>query len=183
MTNLRSVADFLRSKNMLQVPEEALWLAYHMVEWNVKTVLEIGTWQGGSAAMWAAIGAKVVTVDKNPLRERAGWSLLQDAGLCQFPDVIHIVADSQLSSTVDLLRRDYDLVFIDGDHTYEGVRRDWENYGPMGKCVAFHDIADWRVDYPKWGPAKLYKELKDQFANTIELVTTTDGCGIGVILK
>ena len=36
----------------------------------------------------------------------------------------------------------YDLVFIDGDHTYEGVKADWENYGHLGRIVAFHDIAD-----------------------------------------
>jgi hypothetical protein len=32
-------------------------------------------------------------------------------------------------------------VFIDGDHLYDGVKTDWENYGPMGsKYVVFHDI-------------------------------------------
>ena len=35
----------------------------------------------------------------------------------------------------------YDLVFIDGGHTLDVVRADWENYGPLGRIVALHDIS------------------------------------------
>src|SRR5208282_1825642 len=37
-----------------------------------------------------------------------------------------------------------DYLFIDGDHTYEGVQRDFRMYSPLvrsGGIVAFHDIA------------------------------------------
>lgn len=36
-----------------------------------------------------------------------------------------------------------DLLFVDGDHSFEGVARDWENFGPMlrpGAWAAFHDV-------------------------------------------
>ena len=31
-------------------------------------------------------------------------------------------------------------MFIDGDHSYRGVKQDWEMYGHLGKQVIFHDI-------------------------------------------
>jgi predicted O-methyltransferase YrrM len=35
-----------------------------------------------------------------------------------------------------------DFVFIDGDHTYEGLRADWQGWSPLiapGGCIALHD--------------------------------------------
>jgi len=36
----------------------------------------------------------------------------------------------------------FDLVLIDGDHSREAVRRDWETVRPHARAVAFHDIVD-----------------------------------------
>ena len=53
----------------------------------------------------------------------------------------------------------YDLIFIDANHTYEYVKKDFENYSKLlksGGVVGFHD-----VDCPDWpGINKYWKELK-----------------------
>jgi predicted O-methyltransferase YrrM len=57
-------------------------------------------------------------------------------------------ADSHEARTLEaaraaLERRPVDVLFIDGDHTYEGVRRDFEMYKSLvrdGGVIAFHDI-------------------------------------------
>ncbi len=37
----------------------------------------------------------------------------------------------------------YDLVFIDGDHSYPGVSGDYKRYGPLARrAIMFHDVAD-----------------------------------------
>lgn len=44
-------------------------------------------------------------------------------------------------SKVESFHNDYDIVFIDGDHTYNGVMKDIEFYAPMCKgLLIFHDI-------------------------------------------
>ncbi len=40
--------------------------------------------------------------------------------------------------------RSFDLVAIDGDHSYKAVKADYEHYGKLAPCVMFHDIAGWR---------------------------------------
>jgi predicted O-methyltransferase YrrM len=70
----------------------------------------------------------------------------------------------------------YDFCFIDGDHTYEGVKADWENYGPHAKTVAFHDIVN------NVGCFRLWNEIKAAGYRTVEY-TSSVFLGIGVVLK
>ena len=64
-----------------------------------------------------------------------------------------IAGDSRLPATVEELKarlcgRPIDLLFIDGLHTYEAVKSDYEIYGPLTQhIIALHDIHT-----PKLGP-------------------------------
>ena len=101
-----------------------------------------------------------------------------------------VLGDSHAAQVVDTVRgllqgRQVDFLFIDGDHSYEGVKADWDLYrklvAPDG-LVAFHDIVpgpEERVG----GVPRFWKELRQQFPHR-ELVESwhQGGYGIGVVL-
>jgi hypothetical protein len=79
----------------------------------------------------------------------------------------------------------FDLILIDGGHTLPFVRSDWMNYGPMGKIVAFHDIA-WKRD-PGWDGYQIdvplfWENIKDTYNHQeIRLDPTGRDNGIGIL--
>jgi predicted O-methyltransferase YrrM len=77
-----------------------------------------------------------------------------------------------------------DFLMIDGDHTYEGVKADFEIYSKFvrkGGVIAFHDIIDTplhrelfcRVD-------KFWNEIKDGKEHD-EFIEGSDWGGIGIL--
>jgi predicted O-methyltransferase YrrM len=85
-----------------------------------------------------------------------------------------------------------DFLFIDGDHAYEGVKRDWEMYSCLvrsGGIVAFHDIVPdhgsrlgIRTTHDAGGVHQLWNEIKYRFPYK-EFVENRaqNGYGIGVL--
>lgn len=120
---------------------------------KARKVIEIGRYKGGSTfAIAAAMDGEgqVWSIDIGEKENRLHSGRLrrsfdkQIAAACERfgLKVELIVGDSR---TVEIESGEVDLVFIDGDHSYEGVKVDFERFGTrvrVGGAVLFDDAFD-----------------------------------------
>ena len=140
-----------------------------------RVVLEIGTSNGGSLfllAQVAAADAVIVSVDLPHGRFGGGYprwrGLLYHGFATKLQQIRLLRADSHRQETLDAVRtalegRPVDVIFIDGDHTYRGVKQDFEMYRPLvrsGGIIAFHDIVPSRAEVRSRGTTTSFKAVR-----------------------
>jgi predicted O-methyltransferase YrrM len=182
----------------LQKPRELSELLWLVEEHPPRSVLEIGTFAGGTLYCLCRLAqpdATIISVDK-PMAKFGGGYTDERADEMEklFPreqqTLTLIRGDSHLSSTLERINGildggRLDLLFIDGDHTYEGVRSDFEMYSPLvtkGGIVVFHDILD---HDPGTGceVSTYWNEIKDDYEHVEFAVAPYRWGGIGVLWK
>jgi predicted O-methyltransferase YrrM len=120
--------------------DEAAYLYRLVRSLTAPVVVEIGRYQGGTTVLLAVAGGRVLSLDVDPAIVRSDDLLkrvLERYGLRS--NVTIEIADSR-AYPVELAA--YDVVFVDGDHTYEGVRTDVERWLPgvtAGGHLILHD--------------------------------------------
>ncbi len=76
-----------------------------------------------------------------------------------------------------------DFLFIDGDHTYEGVKKDFEMYSPLvrkGGIIAFHDIINKDPLRKDIEVPKFWSVLKNRYRIN-EIIFDKFNYGIGLL--
>ena len=95
-------------------------------------VVEIGVRRGRQKRFWEELGATHIGIDISD-RYATPWI----TGDSHNPHVLNQVKTHLRSLSVNGL---CDLLFIDGDHSFLGVKQDWEMYGDLSHMIAIHDI-------------------------------------------
>jgi len=157
-----------------------------------KTVLEIGTAEGGTLFLLTRLSdpnALILSISFS--RKRTFREIFYHSFAMYNQKLFFLERDSHKLSTLEELKkilknRQIDVLFIDGDHSYEGVKKDFEMYGPLVKkkgIIAFHDIVKVSPDFaPDVEVNKFWNEIKENYEYK-ELVEdwNQEWGGIGVI--
>lgn len=157
----RVAAEAIDTRGAMQKPRELSLFLQFLYGRPICNVLEIGGMHGGTTWCWAQLATgKLVVVDKFILEGR-----MDHVGV---PFAL-VNADSHLASTrakvVDLLEGEpVDLLFIDGDHSYQGVWDDYEAYLGLvaeGGVVAFHDTAKPHENVAEHDVVTAWREIRE----------------------
>jgi predicted O-methyltransferase YrrM len=176
---LEEAIDFCVDRPILlaQVRSEIVELGKILQASPPRRSLEIGTNYGGTLLMLCTLsppGARIISIDLPGGRFGGGYPVRKIPLYKRFPrsgQRLHLIrADSHAAKTKQRVLRilsgePLDYLFLDGDHSYDGVRRDFEMYAPLvssGGIVAFHDIV---VHQPetRCEVKKFWNEIKQRY--------------------
>lgn len=171
--------------------EQFPWELAQLIELYIRRrpwrILELGVRDGGTLYHWikyAPSGSHIVAVDPLEIGHDSvdtwyGWAKRVNIKLT----VIKGLSHEKLGEVQRVFPSGIDFAFIDADHNYGGVRRDFELYGPMLKhgVMAFHDIV-----HQESGVPQFWEEVRNAGFVAQELVgnrvdTEVSGGGIGVV--
>jgi len=173
---------------LLTHKEEFFTLISELQVLDPDKILEIGANHGGSAVFWdnvAGPGGQVVTLDTPELVANHHPVSMLDENYGNYlarsvSNLTLLLSNSGYPETLDKVKELFggpiDFLFIDGDHGYLPVKRDYEMYSPLvrpGGIIAFDDVVFCPNDV-----GRFWEELE---GNKKMLPVPKGGRGIGLL--
>lgn len=169
---LKAHRDYVE-QNIWGFGERSFWWLWKLICDEVPekpNMLEIGVFRGATLSLWRILKPDSDIMGVTPLDTSGDvwesnyaddiWKIHQDFGLEQ-PSIVPYRSESQLALGI-VRHHQYDVVYIDGDHSYDGCMSDLVNYAPMVKQGGFLVIDDACCDMKMpWGYFQGIKEVTD----------------------
>jgi cephalosporin hydroxylase len=202
--NLSLARRVIRDRGAIQKTWELTSALGLVKKLKPRVLMEIGTAWGGTLSAWSQVAAEdalIVSVDL-PYKQLGGRTPDQHVALLQTyvqptQRFRYLLEDSHSKETLkkvanELGGKPVDFLFIDGDHSYAGVKADFEMYSTLvrpGGLIGFHDVSPPHPRQPRemvhevW---KFWREIEPKYKHWkfIDVDKRSDvNMGVGVIEK
>jgi predicted O-methyltransferase YrrM len=183
----------------MQITFEVMELLKRIEVRQPKTILEIGTARGGTLFLFTrAAHREAYLVSLDLPNGQFGGELVTHPSLREMilprmalpRQTMHFLRgnshiDETYQATMAVLAgRNLDVLFIDGDHSYDGVKADFEMYKPVVSregIVAFHDVAQHSKN-SGCEVSEFWSEVKHSYRHE-EIIENSDQgwAGVGIL--
>lgn len=141
--------------------DEAAFLFRLVRSFKAPRIIEVGRFRGGSTILMGTAGddgTRITSIDIAPKNDALLRSVLEKAGIAHKIDLV-VNDANKVPAPADT----YDIVFIDGDHTYQGIKKDYEHWKKSvkpGGHILFHDAGEGReLATAREDPKRLMREI------------------------
>jgi cephalosporin hydroxylase len=124
-----------------QMPNQFAPYLKHLIDRRVSSYLEVGAAHGGSFVLTCEILAKFRSVEATIISMTGKSKFLRHYEKKHGASFEFFSLDSHSHEALDVFRsRQWDHVFLDGDHSRDGMLNDFEFASKSARMIALHDI-------------------------------------------